>query len=743
MAIVKEVDLKVNSKEAEKNLSNVNEQLEIQKDVLFELEKQLFEVEEARKKTSKTNLAAQKKLTAQSEKIKKSIQQEKFGLKELNNEKRKSTKVQKEITESTKESASATSGLTGVVDKYTGGAVSGFKNMLTSVKATIKGMNLLKIAVIGTGIGALVIGILSLVQAFKRSEEGQNKFAKIMAVIGSVVDNLMDGFANLGEGIIDAFENPEKAWDSFTSKLNAGYQFIKSQIIDRFGGAWKVLSGGVQAGILKMRIAWNEFTGDSEEADALKDELKDVNAKIIEGAKQINKANNAVLAVYKEVKKAVTSVIDEVVREGVIAAKIADKRAKAEKILRSLIVERAEADRKIAELREKAADKENVSIEDRITALNEASKISEEITNKEIAAAKLLYDAKVKENAQGKSNKDALKEEAQLKANLTILETERLKKQKSLTAEITTAKREAKAEEKRIEDEKITDEKERAALRQEIADAEANTIEEKRLLALEKEKSRFEELILRATEEGLATEELEKTQKERLAEMRAGFDKIDSEASAKLTKQKEDEAKVEIQLEKQKSAAKLKALGQLVSIFGAESKMGRAALIGKQLLAAQELLIDLGVIKSKAGKAIATAGLDGAESSSSVATGLAKTLKLGFPAAIPALIGYAATAVGIVSGVMAATKKTKSVATGLGGSGGGSGSVSPPTIPKIEIPQTESLPPAFNVVGASNTSQLADAIGGQSQQPIQTYVVSSDVTTSQEMERNIVTGASI
>jgi hypothetical protein len=39
-------------------------------------------------------------------------------------------------------------------------------------------------------------------------------------------------------------------------------------------------------------------------------------------------------------------------------------------------------------------------------------------------------------------------------------------------------------------------------------------------------------------------------------------------------------------------------------IFGAESDMGRAALIGKQLLAAKELLIDLGVIKSKASKAI-------------------------------------------------------------------------------------------------------------------------------------------
>jgi uncharacterized protein with FMN-binding domain len=54
-----------------------------------------------------------------------------------------------------------------------------------------------------------------------------------------------------------------------------------------------------------------------------------------------------------------------------------------------------------------------------------------------------------------------------------------------------------------------------------------------------------------------------------------------------------------------------------------------------------------------------------------------------------------------------------------------------------------SLPPEFNTVGASDTNQLADAIGGQSQQPIQTYVVSNDVTSAQSLERNIVTGATI
>jgi hypothetical protein len=54
-----------------------------------------------------------------------------------------------------------------------------------------------------------------------------------------------------------------------------------------------------------------------------------------------------------------------------------------------------------------------------------------------------------------------------------------------------------------------------------------------------------------------------------------------------------------------------------------------------------------------------------------------------------------------------------------------------------------SLPPAFNVVGQSDTNQLASAIGGQSQEPVKAYVVSGDVTSAQSMERNIVEGASI
>lgn len=56
---------------------------------------------------------------------------------------------------------------------------------------------------------------------------------------------------------------------------------------------------------------------------------------------------------------------------------------------------------------------------------------------------------------------------------------------------------------------------------------------------------------------------------------------------------------------------------------------------------------------------------------------------------------------------------------------------------------TGSAAPAFNVVGASSSNQLAQTISTQQQQPIQAYVVASNVTTAQALNRNIIQSASI
>ena len=61
----------------------------------------------------------------------------------------------------------------------------------------------------------------------------------------------------------------------------------------------------------------------------------------------------------------------------------------------------------------------------------------------------------------------------------------------------------------------------------------------------------------------------------------------------------------------------------------------------------------------------------------------------------------------------------------------------------VATPAIPQLPPTFNTVGASETNQLATAIGQQEQTPVRAFVVSNDVTTAQSLERNIVEGATI
>ena len=51
--------------------------------------------------------------------------------------------------------------------------------------------------------------------------------------------------------------------------------------------------------------------------------------------------------------------------------------------------------------------------------------------------------------------------------------------------------------------------------------------------------------------------------------------------------------------------------------------------------------------------------------------------------------------------------------------------------------------PDFNIVGASPSNQIAAAVQGQLQKPIKAYVVSKDVSTAQEMDRNIIGSASL
>lgn len=99
----------------------------------------------------------------------------------------------------------------------------------------------------------------------------------------------------------------------------------------------------------------------------------------------------------------------------------------------------------------------------------------------------------------------------------------------------------------------------------------------------------------------------------------------------------------------------------------------------------------------------------------------------GASAPIRAAIAYAAA---VTKGALTVKNIMAEKKPGAGSSGGGS------SMPPVQ-------PPDFNIIGSTGTNQLADAIGGTTQQPIKAYVVSSEVTSAQELDRNIVESASI
>ena len=330
-----------------------------------------------------------------------------------------------DVNKEVKETSKSTQQMGGTLDKVTGGAVSKFNSFKGALTSVTTGFKSLKVAIIATGIGALLIAVTALGQAFTRSEEGQNKFAKILGVIGSVTGNLLDLLADLGESIISVFENPKQALIDFKNA------FIEN-ITNRFTSALDTV-GFLGKAIKKV------FSGDFKGA------LEDAKSA---GSSYIDSLTGVKNTIDKTTES-VKSFNKEIVDDAKAAAKIADQRAEAEKQARKLIVERAQAEQDIARLREKAVNKEKFTAEERIAFLEEAGKISEDLAAKETAVAKLRLQAKLTENSLTKSNKDDLNEAAQLEASVIQLETQRLNLQKRLSTELLTARREASAQAKK------------------------------------------------------------------------------------------------------------------------------------------------------------------------------------------------------------------------------------------------------------------------------------------------------
>lgn len=797
MAEVREYSLKLSTEQAQQNIDELNASLQAQEDLLFDIDKELRDYEKQLSKTSATDLAKRQHLNDKIKDTKLRLKEEQSGLKDLNQERKLANREMDESIESSAEYE----GVLGMLDSKTGGAISGFTGMTKSISGATKGFNLMKIAIIGTGIGALLIALTALGQAFTSSEEGQNSWNKMMGVIGAVVDVFTDKLEALGRFLINLFTSPIETLKNFGKSIKEFVMDKVEKVIEGLGFMGKAIS----------KLFKGDFAG---AMDAGK-----------KGLSSLNDGLNAAKMLTDAVSKSTKALIKEIEREAKIAAKIADQRARADKLERAIIVDRAEANRDRATLLEQAVNKEKYTLTERIEFLIEAGRLEDEITRKEIEAASLRLKAKIAENALGDSTKESLEEEVNLKAVLIQLETAKLTKAKEVTSQIIGLRNEeravnkAKADEQRAagearRDERIANEKavkdfadslriedtknQFAAIEQEkserllaleelkasetekkemLLDIQKSFNNQKALIEAENEKAiqdfkdslivkeketKFTKIEEERAANLLALEELKLTEtakQQMILDVENAFKEkkkiIEDEEAALLAEEKEAflESKLgeeEASLAEQKAAdlVELKRIGgtkddelAIIKYYNDQEKVVEEIKNKAELDMAQQTFAGIANLlgeSSKAGKAAAAAA-------SLINTYQGITAELATKTVTP--FGFALKLVNIASTAAIGFKSVKdilktnpkNVSAGASNPAAGAGGA-PTTEP---VPPTASIPPEFNTVGAGSTNQLADAIGGQSQQPVQAFVVANDVTSAQSLERNIVTGATI
>ena len=621
MAVIKVIEIKATTKDAEKDLKDLNEQLQIQRSVLIDLEKQLIEVEQAQRTTNKTNLAAQKVLADKAAAIKNELKLERVGLRELNAEKRAASLATKDLNDNEANSSK----IFKLLDKVTGGLATKFKKVYEGtiesakgIKSFVGGLSNMKKALLATGIGALVVAL----------------------------------------GVIVSY------WDEINEFINGGNKKLETQQgkINE-----QIEAQTVQLDLLKQQLSIEELkNGESPKLTAeYRKQLviqREQNVALLENLQtqlELEESKNKEVTLWEKTK--------------ILAAGLISPSLKASEIGK---------------------------------AVNKNSERSIELTNK-INEAKKKTGAIDLEIAQLDNKETKKKEDAAKKA--------KAKKDKELEDEFNHQEKINSIREKfRLQNEDAEDitefEKLNRKYERDLLELERLGATEQQKLDLEAYYNSLRQIQYIENEDYLEQLEIEEEDKrlKRLGD--AALKEIAISKSISVAKEQIRQAEIN-NLEKG-----FQLLGQ---VAGKNKVLQAAALIGESAIGIAKI-----VINTQAANAAARLKYSLIPGGLALAAAEISANKVGAGIGIAANI--AATAKGLSSLKASGSVPTAGGNSLSGGSGGGI-----------------SQPPAFNVVGASNTNQLADAIGGQAQQPVKAYVVSNDVTTAQSMDRNIVSGASI
>lgn len=599
---------------------------------------------------------------------------------------KETTKAVEDVAEATEDSAKASKE-----------SAEASKGSLASLQNITKGMKGFGLAIKATGVKLLIDGINFLKEAFMNTQPAMDLMEKISVGISIAFDKVFEAVSNSNV----SFESTGKVLGSL----------IK--------GALNVLVlnlEGIKLGLLFAQRAWeNSFFGnkDPDKLKALNEEIDETKAKIKETA--VDLADNA--------KDVATNFVDAV---GEIASGVTEIASNAIEAIQSIDVKEvaAQADHMV-KLRRQAeeADLRINQIQTEYLTLIEKAESAQNAENLSLAkreelakeAARLREESLEKQKAQLQIQAQSLKETYELSG----LEEDRIAYQEKLN--------DVKTTQADIDSNEIQLNEELRDLDQERFDARVEAGE--RAIELAELKNESEAIGIRSEVERIAIEKanIEEIKNLRLAALDEQMAQLDIEselykqlADEKLlieqdyqnqvqemdfeTKEVKRENQNELQdMQFDMALAGFDAVASLAEAFASEDeeRARQAFMIQKRLSQGQALVATAQAVVG----ALKAEGADGL---------------LPFPVRV---------ANAAIAGAMGLAQVATIQRTQFGGDTG-----------DVDLPTAPSQTPQFNMVGTSGVNQLAQSVSQE--RPLRAYVVGSDVTTQQELDRNRVNTSS-
>ena len=574
-----------------------------------------------------------------------------------------------------------TSGFTGSIE----GVGEGAKKSTKGIGGLSKGFKGLGTAIKATGIGLIIGALAKLGEVFMQNQKVADLFNTAFEAVSIAFNDFVNFIVKNTSGVIkffDAiFKNPLESLKSFAKAF-------KENIQERFDSYLDTL-GYLASAVKKV------FSGDF--AGAL-DDVKSAGKESLDVLTGVNDTFDKSKEFIEKTTEAVKGYVTETVKAAQENVKLANA-AEIAAAQQSLLVEKY--DRQAEQLRQ-IRDEERNSISERKKANDELLLVLEQQEKAMLATA----DAQLK-SAQAEAAKNNSIENQ-------VAVTEALANRLGVLAQIEGFRSEQKANDLALDREQIE-------LTNSKLESESNlSIERKRFNAeqIDDELARLEALkeidLLEAEQEGLR--------------LQAIVDNANAETQAKVDAQialdefNEQSRQTNLERDKQISDAKVG-----ISKAEAEAK-------SKNLANTENALNSLGALageQTAAGKGLAIASAT-INTYRGVSDALAAKTVTPFETALKFVNAAAILGNGLKNVQKIVSVKVPKTS---GGSGGGGCSV--------PGGGAAPAPPSFNVVGASETNVLAETVAEQTQEPVQAYVVSNDVTTAQSLENNIVEGATI